>query len=54
MEPNGRSLPDVRFREYDGDFCSRIGRFARQMRVRTAAAALTTSAGLTLTGRLMN
>jgi hypothetical protein len=54
MEPNGRSLPDVRFREYDSDFCSRIGHFAREMRLRTAAAALTTSAGLTLTGRLMN
>jgi hypothetical protein len=54
MEPNGRVLPDIRFREYGGDFCSRIGHFARQMRLRMAAAALTTSAGLTLTGRLMN
>jgi hypothetical protein len=54
MEPNGRVLPDIRFREHGGDFCSRIGHFARQMRLRMAAAALTTSAGLTLTGRLMN
>jgi hypothetical protein len=54
MEPNGRSLPDIRFREYHSDFYSRIGHFAQEMRVRTAAAALTTSRGLTLTGRLMN
>jgi hypothetical protein len=54
MEPNGRSLPDIRFREYDSDFCSSIGHFAREMQLWTAAAALTTPTGLTLTGRLMN
>jgi hypothetical protein len=42
MEPKRSSLPDIRFREHDSDFCSRIGHFAREMRLRTAVAALTT------------
>jgi hypothetical protein len=54
MEPSGGSLPDIRFREHNSDFRSSIGHFTREMRVRTAVAALTTSAGLTLTCRLMN
>jgi hypothetical protein len=35
MELNGGSLSDIRFREYDGDFCSSIGHFAREMRLRS-------------------
>jgi hypothetical protein len=54
MEQNTKAYAGYPPAEYDMDFYSSPGHLARETRLRWAVTVLTTSAGLTLTGGLMN